>query len=355
MDFAYVARDKQTKIHMCHVFRSDSGPAKEIANCLRDTCRRLIQEKKNSIASLAQLKRPDYLPDLLNTTNKKIDMNLKLKSVSYSNDTSNNKNFESLAIHFPQAQEEPKRSIRCKYLGCLQVNRPSGMQVLNEAIDKIYANCLNEYKKLKREKRIKVYEEKMRQNLDSDFMNLNLNDVGDDDVDDYDYDDENDEDNSVSFDNLSDLSTGRNLGQEANVIISPSSIQVRKAYEKEPSCLSFDFTNDQDLILECRLRYLSFMGISNDVRICGFIMHNVDNTFKCHAFMCENSSGLLCKTIEAACKLRYQKCIDAHPEASSVTNTNQDSKNTRLTSYLTSQLRSVFDNLKTRNLFTKTN
>ncbi|CAF0713738.1 unnamed protein product, partial [Brachionus calyciflorus] len=192
-DFAYVARDKQTKTHMCHVFRSDSGPAKEIANCLRDTCRRLLETKKQSSnTNIAKtLKRPDYLPDLIsnNMNTNKIDFNLKLRSVSYT-------------------QEEPKRSIKCRYLGNLIVNKPSGMQVLNDAIDKIYSKCLNEYKKMKREKRLKNYELKMRQNLDSDFVNLNINDV--EDVDDYDYgdeDDDNEENNSVSFDNLSDLST----------------------------------------------------------------------------------------------------------------------------------------------------
>ena len=30
-------------------------------------------------------------------------------------------------------------------------------------------------------------------------------------------------------------------------------------------------------------------------------------------FHCEPSAGQLCKTIEAACKLRYQKCLDARP------------------------------------------
>lgn len=339
---------------MCHVFRSDSGPAKEIANCLRDTCRRLIEEKRQSNSNLSfHLKRPDYLPDLLNSTNKKIDINLKLKSISYSNDSG--RGFESTPS-FPQAQEEPKKSIRCKYLGSIQVNKPSGMTILNEAIDKIYARCLNEYKKGKREKQIKKYEQKMKQNLDDDLVNLNLHDVvgDDDDVDDYDYDDENDIENSVSFYNLSEVSCGRNLGSEVNVIISPSSIVIKKVFEKEPSSLSID-SNEADLILECRLRYLSFMGISNDIRICGFIMQNVDGSFNCHGFMCENSSGLLCKTIEAACKLRYQKCLDAHPEANQKNKIRNDEKNTRLASYLTSQLRNVFDNFRNKNLFSKTN
>ncbi|RMZ95908.1 amyloid beta A4 precursor -binding family B member 2-like isoform X1 [Brachionus plicatilis] len=352
-DFAYVARDQQTKIHMCHVFRSDSGPAKEIANYLRDTCRHLIEEKRQSNSHISSnLKRPDYLPDLVNTTHKKIDINLKFKSVSYSNDTCG-KGFEN-ALNFPQAQEEPKKSIRCKYLGCTQVNKASGMPTLNQAIDKIYTKCLNEYKKAKREKQMQIFEQKMKQNLDDDMLNLNLEDVvGDDDVDDYDYDGENDIENSVSFDNLSEISCGRNLGSDVNVIISPSSIVVKKVDCREPSRLSID-SNDTDLIVECRLRYLSFMGISTDIRISGFIMQNADGTFNCHGFMCDNSSGLLCKTIEAACKLRYQKCLDAHPEAYQTSQLRNDVKNTRLASYLTSQLRNVFDNFRTKNLFSKT-
>lgn len=65
-------------------------------------------------------------------------------------------------------------------------------------------------------------------------------------------------------------------------------------------------------------------------------MHTAQDTFMAHIFYCEPSSGALCKTIEAACKvfpfppyvilqhfnlthwfffqLRYQKCLDAHPQ-----------------------------------------
>lgn len=61
-------------------------------------------------------------------------------------------------------------------------------------------------------------------------------------------------------------------------------------------------------------------------------MHTAQDKFVAHIFNCEPSSGPLCKTIEAACKvsasesykyslnmssfltqLRYQKCLDAHP------------------------------------------
>jgi hypothetical protein len=66
---------------------------------------------------------------------------------------------------------------------------------------------------------------------------------------------------------------------------------------------------------------------------CGIIIHCADNSFKCHVFHCLPSCVQLCKNIEAACKvnkyglngniyiyiylfqLRYQKCLDAHPQA----------------------------------------
>lgn len=64
-------------------------------------------------------------------------------------------------------------------------------------------------------------------------------------------------------------------------------------------------------------------------------MHTTQDLFIAHVFECEPSAGTLCKTIEAACKvcqyklcndrlmlimvfyflqLRYQKCLDAHPQ-----------------------------------------
>ena len=60
---------------------------------------------------------------------------------------------------------------------------------------------------------------------------------------------------------------------------------------------------DESALCECRVRYLSFLGIGRDVRHCGFIMHTPDDKFIAHVFYCEPSSGALCKTIEAACKV----------------------------------------------------
>ena len=109
--------------------------------------------------------------------------------------------------------------------------------------------------------------------------------------------------------------------------------------------------DDDQIIVEARVRYLSFLGIGKNVKNCAFIVHTAQDKFVAHAFRCEPSSGALCKTIEAACKvrklenlkirkslkfielnfykmiligttqlfislqLRYQKCLDAHPTA----------------------------------------
>lgn len=43
-DFAYVARDRTTRRHMCHVFRCDI-PARTIANTLRDICKKIMIER----------------------------------------------------------------------------------------------------------------------------------------------------------------------------------------------------------------------------------------------------------------------------------------------------------------------
>ncbi|KTG44620.1 hypothetical protein cypCar_00002863 [Cyprinus carpio] len=48
-DFAYVARDKDTRILKCHVFRCDT-PAKAIATSLHEICSRIMAERKNAKA-----------------------------------------------------------------------------------------------------------------------------------------------------------------------------------------------------------------------------------------------------------------------------------------------------------------
>ena len=305
-DFAYVARDKQTKIHMCHVFRCDSAPAKEIANSLRDTCRRIINEKKKlkgpqqtaastgeSASPSSLLKRTSFLPEVFSPRNSDFS---RYKSTSCQNKTEfkgqiHKSQTESDGLKLVGATEEPRKTIECKYLGSVNVAKPAGMDVLNEAIEKIYVKAIEDLRRTKKQTKLRNRNQLKAKN---DFFN-DKNDYEDEDEDDdEDYENYDYRDNAFSLDSLS-LDNDKKLGVDVGVVVSPSTVSVNK-YSNG--------SNDSDaLILECRIRYLSFMGISNDVRLCGFIVHCIDNTFKCHAFLCENSAGGLMKLIEAACRV----------------------------------------------------
>ena len=79
-----------------------------------------------------------------------------------------------------------------------------------------------------------------------------------------------------------------------------------------PSVIKIEEEDEERRRQEVRLRYLSFLGIGDDVRDCCFIVAVDKKEFVLHAFRCgdvENAAAL-CKTIEAACKLRFQKCVD---------------------------------------------
>lgn len=227
-DFAYVARDRVSRKHMCHVFRCDT-PARTIANTLRDICKKIMIERSlqqnmnkpldtNSPGSggTGRLTRPTNLP----TEHRRLHRHSQIITTQ----------------SFPTPMEEPKKVMRVQYVGVLQVERPSGMDVLNSAIERVI------------------------------------------------------EANPKPWKNVS-------------VAVAPSTVTITN-------------TDDGKQIAECRVRFLSFLGIGQDVKHCAFIMHTAQDQFIAHVFHCEPSTGALCKTIEAACKLRYQKCLDAHPGVS---------------------------------------
>lgn len=172
------------------------------------------------------------------------------------------------------------------FVGSIVVAKPSGMDTLNEAIETIYLKSIDEYKRIKKQNKFKN-----RIQFKTSDLFEEKNEYEDDDDEDDEEDYENYRETSSSFDPLN-MNRDKKLGHDVEVIISPSTVSVKKTNIIEES-----------ILVECRVRYLSFMGISNDVRICGFIVHCIDNTFKCHAFLCDNSSATLCKTIEAACKV----------------------------------------------------
>ncbi|CAL4071158.1 unnamed protein product, partial [Meganyctiphanes norvegica] len=223
-DFAYVARDRVSRKHMCHVFRCDT-PARTIANTLRDICKKIMIERSlhqninkpldavvcnNSLGG--RLTRPTNLP----TEHRRIHRNSQLIP----------------AQSFPTPMEEPKKVMRVEYVGMIQVDKPGGMEVINQAIEDVTASNPGPWKSV-------------------------------------------------------------------TVAVAPSTVTIT-------SC------DDGKQIAECRVRFLAFLGIGLNVKHCAFIMHNAQDKFVAYVFHCEPSTGALCKTIEAACKLRYQKCLDAH-------------------------------------------
>ncbi|XP_060567021.1 amyloid beta precursor protein binding family B member 2-like isoform X2 [Ruditapes philippinarum] len=219
-DFAYVARDNLSKNYMCHVFRCDT-PARHIANTLRDICKKIMMERTLQQNALNRLTRPTDLPNIEPATTQSNGEKVTFQSL-YTNTS------------FPTPMEEPKKVLRCHYVGSDLVGKPTGMDVLNSAIDRMVE---------------KVPPEKWRY-------------VG--------------------------------------VAVAPSTITIT------------EHGNPDNKIEECRVRYLSFMGISmTNVKLCAFIVHKAEDKFYVHVFHSDPNAGPLCKTIEAACKLRYQKCLDA--------------------------------------------
>ncbi|CAI5445356.1 unnamed protein product [Caenorhabditis angaria] len=196
-DFAYVARDRNSRRFMCHVFRCDT-PAKTIANTLRDICKRLMVHRRPSNLQAIELGERRVVRT------------------------------EGLSTPL----DEPRKVIRCHFLGVTQVPKATGIEILNEAVDRLVSQ------------------------VRPDRWIL------------------------------------------ADVSIAPSTIAIVEV-------------NGQQ-IAECRVRYLSFLGIGRDVKHCAFIMQNSSENFMCYVFHVEPSAASMAKTIEAACKLRYQKVLDAH-------------------------------------------
>jgi len=228
-DFAYVARDRVTRRHMCHVFRCDT-PARTIANTLRDICKKIMIERSLQHSTTAK-----NVDSGMNTTAPTNTIRNRPSNLPSEQRRSITKIGQILSSQsFPTPMEEPRKVLKAQYIGSLPVRRPSGMETLNDAIDVMV--------------------------------------------------------NQIPPDQW------RNV----NVSVAPSVVTVTDAEDEEK------------IIVESRVRFLSFLGIGRQVENCAFIVHTANDVYIAHVMCCYPSSGAICKTIEAACKLRYQKCLDAH-------------------------------------------
>lgn len=152
---------------------------------------------------------------------------------------------------FPTPIEEAEEILTAKYLGTTAVPKSCGIDILNEAITNVVLDIELSKDALAATDETRCPLTKKHQNVDS------------------------------------------------RVRISPTAVRVEAM--------------TGETLLDARVRFVSFMGICRDsVKRCGFILQTGSNQFEAHCFECEPNAGELCKALEAACKLRYQKCLDAH-------------------------------------------
>nr|XP_045017140.1 amyloid-beta A4 precursor protein-binding family B member 2 isoform X2 [Jaculus jaculus] len=248
-DFAYVARDKDTRILKCHVFRCDT-PAKAIATSLHEICSKIMAERKNAKALACS--------SLQERTNVNLDV--------------------PLQVDFPTPKTELVQKFHVQYLGMLPVDRPVGMDTLNSAIESLMTSSSKE-----------------------DWPSVNMN-----------------------------------VADATVTVIS----------EK----------NEEEVLVECRVRFLSFMGVGKDVHTFAFIMDTGNQRFECHVFWCEPNAANVSEAVQAACMLRYQKCLVARPPSQKVRPPPPpaDSMTRRVTTNVKRGVLSLIDTLKQKRPVTET-
>ncbi|KAM9315004.1 amyloid beta precursor protein binding family B member 2 isoform 2-T2 [Pholidichthys leucotaenia] len=239
-DFAYVARDKNTRILKCHVFRCDT-PAKAIATSLHEICSRIMTERKNAKAMAG-----GSLQDRMQAG---LDLPLQ---------------------EFPTPKTELVQNFQVLYLGMMPVARAIGMDILNGAIDSLIGSSNKE-----------------------DWTPVAL---------------------SVA---------------DATVTISKDK-------------------DEEEVLVECRVRFLSFMGVGRDVHTFAFIMDAGGHRFDCHVFWCEPNAGSVSEAVQAACMLRYQKCLVARPPSQKACGSSPpgDSVSRRVSTSVKRGVLSLIDTLK---------
>ncbi|KAJ4946198.1 hypothetical protein JOQ06_023867 [Pogonophryne albipinna] len=96
------------------------------------------------------------------------------------------------------------------------------------------------------------------------------------------------------------------------------------------------------------------MGVGRDVHSFAFVMDTGSQHFQCHAFWCEPNAGHVSESVQAACVLRYQKCLVARPppqragSSSSSSSPSADSVTRRVTTSVKRGVLSLIDTLKTK-------
>ena len=143
-DFAYVARDKSTRCHTCHVFRCDV-PARAIANRLRDICKKILIERSLTQSSSKLIdqdqvnrresasSRTSSVEETAATASCSTSSTSSISTAATAPGSSNlirpthfttklkTKTVSRAPDSFPTPMEEPKKIIKAKFIGELEV------------------------------------------------------------------------------------------------------------------------------------------------------------------------------------------------------------------------------------------
>ncbi|XP_060749164.1 amyloid beta precursor protein binding family B member 2 isoform X4 [Tachysurus vachellii] len=134
-------------------------------------------------------------------------------------------------------------------------------------------------------------------------------------------------------------STGKDDWTAVLLNVEDATVSVIKEKEEE-----------EDVLVECRVRFLSFMGVGHDVHTFAFIMDTGNQHFQCHVFWCEPNAGSVSEAVQSACMLRYQKCLVSHSSSQRSSTcsspSSSDSVTRRVTTSMKRGVQSIIDTLK---------
>ncbi|MEQ2232034.1 Amyloid-beta A4 precursor protein-binding B member 2 [Ilyodon furcidens] len=90
------------------------------------------------------------------------------------------------------------------------------------------------------------------------------------------------------------------------------------------------------------------MGVGHDVHTFAFIMDAGSHRFDCHVFWCDPNAGSVSEAVQAACMLRYQKCLVARPPSQKACGSSPpgDSVSRRVSTSVKRGVLSLIDTLK---------
>ncbi|KAG7274812.1 hypothetical protein CRUP_010309, partial [Coryphaenoides rupestris] len=97
---------------------------------------------------------------------------------------------------------------------------------------------------------------------------------------------------------------------------------------------------EEEVLVECRVRFLSFMGVGRDVHTFAFIMDSGNQHFQCHVFWCDPNAGCVSEARAAS--------SSSSSSSSPSPSTSPDSVTRRVTTSVKRGVQSLIDTLKTK-------